>query len=251
MLALQWIYFMIDSTCKMPWRSLLTDICSCKAVVFDLFQTLIPIAPGLPLSELFCKVAHLQDGEGTVNWQGLYNLACVGRYPGAAEVIRETCRDIGVCPDESVLDTVVKQRAERHLYGFDNIDQDLVDYLDKLRSAGFKISLLSNSDSELVSLFWESPLNGLFDDVIFSHEVGLAKPDPAIFSLACARLQLPPSECLFVGDGANREFDGARSVGMKTALVMRYADSSRRSEWSGICDVVLDEIQDLSNYLCI
>src|SRR5271166_389971 len=40
----------------------------------------------------------------------------------------------------------------------------------------------------------------LFDPVIYSHEVGLAKPDPDVFRLTCARVGVPPDELIFIDD---------------------------------------------------
>jgi putative hydrolase of the HAD superfamily len=45
------------------------------------------------------------------------------------------------------------------------------------------------------------------------------KPDLRIYELACAQLEVDPSECLFVGDGANDELRGAERVGMTPVLV--------------------------------
>ena len=38
------------------------------------------------------------------------------------------------------------------------------------------------------------------DDIVYSHEVGLRKPDPAIYALAAARLGVAPYEVLFLDD---------------------------------------------------
>lgn len=38
------------------------------------------------------------------------------------------------------------------------------------------------------------------DLVIYSHEVGMAKPDPAIYALACARIGVEPGNAAFVDD---------------------------------------------------
>lgn len=50
--------------------------------------------------------------------------------------------------------------------------------------------------------------------VIVSEEVGVAKPDPAIFLLALRQLSLVPSEALFVGDSPGFDIEGAAAVGM-------------------------------------
>ena len=56
--------------------------------------------------------------------------------------------------------------------------------------------------------------------VVLSCTVGLRKPDPRIYRLACERLDVRSDECLFVGDGANDELAGAERVGMRAVCVL-------------------------------
>ena len=58
----------------------------------------------------------------------------------------------------------------------------------------------------------------LFDAVVESSKVGLRKPDPAIYELACALLDVAPDECVFLDDlGVNLK--PARAMGMTTIKV--------------------------------
>jgi epoxide hydrolase-like predicted phosphatase len=53
----------------------------------------------------------------------------------------------------------------------------------------------------------------LFDAVVISGEVGMRKPEPAIYRYAADKLQVDPAECVFVDDlGPNVK--GAVAVGM-------------------------------------
>jgi len=60
------------------------------------------------------------------------------------------------------------------------------------------------------------------DAVILSYEVGLAKPDPAIFRLVCDRLGLQPAEILFVGDTPWADIEGPRAIGMPAMLIAEF-----------------------------
>jgi len=51
------------------------------------------------------------------------------------------------------------------------------------------------------------------DDLVYSHEVGLAKPDPRIYLLSCERLGVQPSEAVFI-DNHEPFVQAARDVGM-------------------------------------
>lgn len=54
---------------------------------------------------------------------------------------------------------------------------------------------------------------GLFDGIICSADVGLAKPEPKIYALAAERLGLSPAECVFVDD-LERNIEAAHETGM-------------------------------------
>ncbi len=77
------------------------------------------------------------------------------------------------------------------------VEPSMIDVLRATRAAGFRTGLLSNSwglDYERDG--WDT----LFDAVVISGEVGLRKPDPAIYALAAQRLDLPPEQIVFVDD---------------------------------------------------
>ena len=78
----------------------------------------------------------------------------------------------------------------------------------------YKVSVLSNADISLRGrLEDELRIQHLFDDVVSSAEVGMAKPEPEIFRLAAGRLGLDPAECVFVDDW-DQNIEAAKAVGM-------------------------------------
>ncbi|MFL5913134.1 MAG: HAD family hydrolase [Gaiellaceae bacterium] len=89
-------------------------------------------------------------------------------------------------------------------------DTDMIDVVRVARAAGIRTGLLSNS--------WglDYPRDGwdtLFDTIVISGEVGLRKPDPAIYKLAAERLELSPNQVVFVDDLAPN-VRAAAAVGM-------------------------------------
>lgn len=96
-----------------------------------------------------------------------------------------------------------------------------VETLEELRRRGFKRGVISVCSSDVEEAWDETELARHVDDVVLSCSVGLTKPDPRIYELACRRLDVQPEECLFVGDGANDELAGAERVGMKAACILR------------------------------
>jgi putative hydrolase of the HAD superfamily len=83
----------------------------------------------------------------------------------------------------------------------------------RLRSR-YRVSVLSNADLSLRSRIRDDHgLLDVFDDVVVSAEVGMAKPDPEIFHLAARRLGVPTEACVFVDDW-DVNVKAAREVGM-------------------------------------
>lgn len=80
-----------------------------------------------------------------------------------------------------------------------------------IKDAGFKTGLLSNSWGE--GGYPADTLSDLFDEVVLSGEVGLRKPQPAIYELMLERLGVPASQAVFVDD-LRINVEGAEAVGM-------------------------------------
>jgi putative hydrolase of the HAD superfamily len=86
-----------------------------------------------------------------------------------------------------------------------------------LRSS-YKLSILSNADLSLRGrLERDIGIHHLFDDIVCSAEVGMAKPEPAVFQLAAERLGVSPAQCVFIDDW-DQNIDAARAVGMQAVL---------------------------------
>ena len=83
---------------------------------------------------------------------------------------------------------------------------------------GYKLSILSNADISLRQrLERDIGIHDLFDDIVCSAEVGMAKPEPTIFMLAAERLGMAPEQCVFVDD-YDLNVEAAREVGMEAVL---------------------------------
>ena len=60
-----------------------------------------------------------------------------------------------------------------------------------------------------------------------SFELGLEKPDPAIFQLALERARCSPSQAVMIGDRLDNDIRPARLLGWKTIRIMQgFRDSS-------------------------
>lgn len=94
------------------------------------------------------------------------------------------------------------------------VDDEMRALLGRLRVGGrVRLGLLSNAPRGTGATLEARGVIPLFDDAVVSGDVGLAKPDPAIYRLAATRLDVEPSACFFIDDMA-RNIDGARQAGM-------------------------------------
>jgi len=91
-----------------------------------------------------------------------------------------------------------------------------VETVERLRERGLRTAVVANWDVALHEHLRELGLTRLFDAVVTSAEAGAPKPDPRIFELALARLGVPPTRALHVGDEPFDE-EGARAAGMRFA----------------------------------
>lgn len=108
---------------------------------------------------------------------------------------------------------VEKDVLIQRFFAGDQLDEALVDYVRKLRPA-YKTGLLSNAFSTLrKSLSAEWGILDAFDEVIISAEVGLAKPDEAIYQLALDKLGAKAEEAIFVDD-FEANVAGAQDMGI-------------------------------------
>ncbi len=84
-----------------------------------------------------------------------------------------------------------------------------------LRGRGLATGVVSNFDQRLPAILEGLGLAALLDCVVLPGEVGVAKPDPAIFARALARLGVRAEAAVFVGDRADEDLAGARAAGLR------------------------------------
>ncbi len=98
-------------------------------------------------------------------------------------------------------------------------NEEMIDLVTRLRGAGLRTGMLTNNVREFREL-WRPlmPYDELFDDIVDSHEVGLRKPNPAIYQLALTRLSAAPERTAFLDDLPSN-VDAANSLGMFGVLV--------------------------------
>ena len=106
-------------------------------------------------------------------------------------------------------------------------DEDVIAAVRSARDAGVRTGLISNSWG--TSIYDPDVLEGMFDEIVISGDVGLHKPQPEIYKLAADRLGVAPEECVFVDD-LRENVRGAKEVGMTAVLHRDTAATVARLE---------------------
>ncbi|MFD0636825.1 HAD family hydrolase [Catenulispora yoronensis] len=102
---------------------------------------------------------------------------------------------------------------------------DAVETLREAKDRGLATAVISNISFDIRPHLKHAGLLDLLDAVVLSFEVGLIKPDPAIFQLACDELGVDPASAVMVGDHAAD--GGGSALGIRTWFVDLVAVEER------------------------
>lgn len=186
-----------------------------RAVIFDLWQTLVPWS--VEASDRFYERMADAIGVDRRRFREAWVDGRQGREIGPiADHLRELFTALGIDGD---LEQLMSMRLE-WTKGSLVPRPDALGTLDELRRRDYRLGLISVCSQEVSRVWEDTSLGDKFDVTVFSCDVGISKPDPRIYEIACDRLEVDPADCLFVGDGANDELPGAERIGM-TALQLR------------------------------
>lgn len=109
---------------------------------------------------------------------------------------------------------------------------------------GVRFGIVTNGPADVqrekVALLGLPPL---VDAIVISGEVGVAKPDPAIFALALERLQGEPNDASYLGDAPLVDISGARAAGIRAVWMNRTG-----SEYPVDCPLPDAEVASLTSF---
>jgi HAD superfamily hydrolase (TIGR01509 family) len=115
-------------------------------------------------------------------------------------------------------------------------DRAALDLVRRARSTGLRTALLSNSWGDA---YQRDGWDEAFDAVVISEDVGMRKPEPAIFAHVCQLIDLPPSACVFVDDEPINVI-AARELGFR--VVHHDPDDPQRlARLAAVLDLTLEQ----------
>jgi putative hydrolase of the HAD superfamily len=127
----------------------------------------------------------------------------------------------GVSPE------LVARLSEVDIAGWLHISEPTIALLEELTEAGVPMALLSNAPVSFARVAEQQEWAKHFRHLVYSGDLGMAKPDPEIWRALAEQLDAVPSDCVFFDD-RQVNIDGAVAAGM-TGVLWRGADSARES----------------------
>lgn len=181
-----------------------------RAVVFDIGGVL-ERTPATGWVERWEARLGLEPGGLAARASAVWADGSVGRI-SEAEVGRRLGEVLGIGPGQ--VDELMGDLWEEYL---GTANAPMTAYFAGLRGR-FRTAILSNSfvgvrEREQAAYGF----GDLCDLVVYSHEVGMSKPDRRCYELVCDRLGVAPAEALFVDD-VEENVAAARAVGMRAVL---------------------------------
>lgn len=203
------------------------------AILFDLYETLIPDRPQQHRDEVSRRMAAalgVDPDRFAALFRGTMPARMRGEFGNLSETIRTLAHRLGGEPTEAAVRfaEVTRLRFARELLW---PAAGVLTVLDALRARGHVLGLVSNCSAETVTLWREQPLATRFDVAGFSCLLGVAKPDPVMYLKICGDLGVAPQECVYVGDGHGGELGAAAALGMRVVRTVEHADSD--PGWTG------------------
>lgn len=216
-----------------------------RALIFDFYDTLVyrDVKETNRTRGEIAALFGLDLERLNALWRRDRDARMLGQIATLEEHLARMLRELGVEASSDQIGVAARleragQRSAVHSY------PNTIPVLRRLRHLGYKLGLLSNSSDAAQEPIGSLGFRDLFDDVVLSHEVGLLKPDPAIYHLACERLGVEPRECAFIADGGFGELDAAHDAGM-LAVKIEQADQSTDYGSSNYHDLHLREVAEL------
>ncbi|TCO28374.1 putative hydrolase of the HAD superfamily [Kribbella steppae] len=216
-----------------------------RALLVDLFSTLVP--GGNAERDVIHQKMSAVLGVDAAAFSREFAATSYERFTGAYGDLPSTLRVIaqrtGADPtDEQVREaTSLRRKLSRRL--LNAAPAGTLSALAGLRSAGWRIGLVSNITSETQLQWADSPLPPYFETTAFSAEVGAAKPEPEIYLAACNALGVAPADCVYIGDGNDKELPAAAALGMYAIRTIEHSDSD--PTWTGPTVSSFTELPDL------
>jgi putative hydrolase of the HAD superfamily len=186
-----------------------------QAVLFDLFETLVTESGVRP-----ARASSLGERLGIEpeafrrQWRIRRPRVILGQL-SFADALSDICEALAGRVDAPAVQEIREQRIREKAAVFHRIRDDVAALLTELTSRGVGLGVISNCFEEDVRAWPACGLARQVQCTVFSFAEGVAKPDAGIYRIAARRLGIEPATTVFIGDGGDRELEGAEQAGFR------------------------------------
>ncbi len=211
-----------------------------KAVLFDLFGTLVPSPPIAEYRQMVDDVAgtlNLPGEEFFERWMEVNDHRLNGHFGSSEAEVEHAANLFGVDLSRTQLERCVSIRREA-VRSWVTAKPGAIAALDSLANSGVRLALVSDCVFDVPAIWPGTELAHYFDTTVFSCEQQTRKPDRRMYEAALGNLNVTTEESLFVGDGGSSELQGADALGIDAVLLDDRTASSEVlrvdvRDWSG------------------
>lgn len=168
-----------------------------KAIVFDCFGVIY----ASPLKVFLDQIAEQHIRNDVLDFFHAYDRCLIEKEDLLQGISKTTGKPV--------------DQLHQELFSGFKINPVLVAYIKELRKS-YLVGMLTNVGAGVFEVI-EPELSVLFDSIVPSYKVRMAKPDKAIYELSAQTLNVKPSECVFIDD-QKKHCDGAVQAGMSSLL---------------------------------
>ncbi len=216
-----------------------------KAVIFDMFETLVTLFEGKTyFGEDIAADVGVDPNLFRKEWHSIENERSTGVYT-IEQGLEIVLKRLGAYSEENVR-LAADKRKENLEDTFSGVPEESIRLLEELKKRGIKVGLITNTFSDERDFIKNSKLFPFFDVALISYEQGICKPDLELYNKMTKLLDVEADECLYVGDGGSKELFAAREAGMHPVQCTWFHD---RAFEPHIPCPILDEFEHADHQL--
>ena len=201
-----------------------------KAVVFDLYGTLLDIRTDEDAKSLWQRLAYYYSAQGAVYAPETLQASYLQYVEEALEKVRQKGIDSPECNLLKVFKRLFKAKGIKPskrildeaalLFRFMSLEYVLpypgaFELLEMIKSQHVKLILLSNAQAAFTMTELKATgIKPYFDSIYLSSDYKMSKPFPGFYTMMLEKEGLEAKDCLFIGNDHRTDIAGANSVGM-------------------------------------
>ncbi len=190
-----------------------------KLIIFDFWGTLVEngVFPSPVRQVKYILRVEEQFSDYIVKFEEVFMLK---KYKDLFSAFKAVAEAFNKIPKQFILDKLVGMWNKHKLLA--KPFPETIELLNNLKSKGYKLALISNSDcfttDEVLDKY---NLRNFFDVIIMSYKVGMLKTNPQMYEMILKKVGVNKDEALVIGDSIETDMNGAKNAGIKSILLDR------------------------------